>query len=414
MITDIMKELLIIFLFGYLSGEQERENIKQVFKFYIYCMVKIVESGRAIMLHLLNIDDDVWVEEGFNAKIEDNKETIKPEIKYEDKYLVEIRKMDKEYVFTDEEKERINKKTVEIYNAIIIDYKNTIQEKENKIKKLEEKLARYEGSSDDEYCDIDEDGDDDSLLGHTKEEKINNISTERNTIANECESIKTTLETSEGQNEMMENAKSQAITFIINERLDILINNFVIEKTPNGNVLMFWNNKRGTFEYYSDNTIPYRYLESVGRKYVKTFNCRPVFVDMEEELRLSEERLQKEKEEKERKEFEEKQRLEEAKMNNTPIVPDKKNVFAKFKSYNKEAGSGRVNMVAPPKNSIPNKSVTEPNSKEQVLLKDRANRYTYEGKFSNFKFLKKIERKVVDKKYAMSFADFKKNILTKK
>jgi hypothetical protein len=47
-------------------------------------------------------------------------------------------------------------------------------------------------------------------------------------------------------------------------------------------------------------------------------------------------------------------------------------------------------------------------SNEKVLLKDRANRYTYEGKLSNFKILKRVDRKVVDKKYALSFADFKK------
>jgi hypothetical protein len=65
-------------------------------------------------------------------------------------------------------------------------------------------------------------------------------------------------------------------------------------------------------------------------------------------------------------------------------------------------------MVAPPKNSIPNKPLTQEQENEKVLLKDKANRYTYEGKISNFNFLKKVERKVVDKKYAMTFADFKK------
>jgi hypothetical protein len=82
-------------------------------------------------------------------------------------------------------------------------------------------------------------------------------------------------------------------------------------------------------------------------------------------------------------------------------------VFAKFKSYNKEAGTGHVNMAAPPKNSIPNNKVVDTNNKK-VLLKENANRYSYEGKLSNFNFLKKVDRKVVDKKYAMSFANFKK------
>jgi len=368
------------------------------------------------LINLLNYENDEdWLQLDL-TEIKDETPIEKVEIKYEDKYLAEIRKMDKEYVFCDEEKERIIKKTGEIYDTLIMEYQNNRDKLLDKIQKLEEKLARYEGSSDDEYCDIDEDDyEDDNYEDNclTKEEKIKSLISEKNIVVDKYEKICCLIDTEDGQNEIMETASKEAVNFIINERLDVLTNNFVIEKTPNGNVLMFWNNKRGTFEYYSDNTIPYRYLEPVGRKYVKMFNCRPIFVDMEEELKLSEERFKKEKEEKERKELEEKNRLEEAKNNNTPIIPEKKSVFTKFKSYNKEAGSGRVNMVAPPKNSIPNKSITEPDSKDPVLLKDRANRYTYEGKFSNFNFLKKIERKTVDKKFAMSFADFKKNILMK-
>jgi hypothetical protein len=43
-----------------------------------------------------------------------------------------------------------------------------------------------------------------------------------------------------------------------------------------------------------------------------------------------------------------------------------------------------------------------------ILLKERANRYTYEGKFANFNFLQKIEKKIFNKKLGLSFAEFKK------
>jgi hypothetical protein len=208
----------------------------------------------------------------------------------------------------------------------------------------------------------------------------------------------------------MVEAKEEARKYIINEKLNKLKDCFIMEKTPLGNVLMFYNHKREAFEFYSDNTIPYRYLEPVGRKYVKTFNCRPIFVDMEEELRLCEERIETERLEKERLE-KEKEALRLSGQNNANIVDQKKNVFAKFKSYNKEAGTGRVNTVAPPKNSIPNKPVTEKESTEKVLLKENANHYKYEGKLSNFNFLKKVDRKVVDKKFALTFADFKQKFL---
>jgi hypothetical protein len=179
-----------------------------------------------------------------------------------------------------------------------------------------------------------------------------------------------------------------------------------MEKTPQGNVLMLYDKERESFKYYSDSTIPYRYLEVVGRKYVKLFNCRPLFIDMEEELKLVDEKWTKDYEMKKAKEAEEKLKAEEAAKNNKP-VEQKKNVFAKFKSYNKDAG-GKISMAVPPKNSIPNKNSVETKENEKILLKERANRYTYEGKFANFNFLQKIERKVFNKKLGISFADFKK------
>jgi hypothetical protein len=128
---------------------------------------------------------------------------------------------------------------------------------------------------------------------------------------------------------------------------------------------------------------------------------------MEEELKIAEEKWNKEKEQEKEKAEKEKERKEEAIKQKKPIE-EKKNVFAKFKSYNKEAGTGKVSTGAPPKNSIPNQKLEEKQANEKILLKEKANRYTYEGKMANFSFLKKVNRKAVDKKYAMSFADFKK------
>ena len=33
------------------------------------------------------------------------------------------------------------------------------------------------------------------------------------------------------------------------------------------------------FDYYSNNVIPYRYLEVVARKYVLTYNCLELYID---------------------------------------------------------------------------------------------------------------------------------------
>jgi hypothetical protein len=43
-----------------------------------------------------------------------------------------------------------------------------------------------------------------------------------------------------------------------------------------------------------------------------------------------------------------------------------------------------------------------------LIKEEKANRYSCEGKIINFSFLKKVDRKVVDKRYGISFAEFKR------
>lgn len=43
-----------------------------------------------------------------------------------------------------------------------------------------------------------------------------------------------------------------------------------------------------------------------------------------------------------------------------------------------------------------------------MILKDKSNRYTCEGRFSNFAVLKKVDKKTLDKRLTMTFAEFKK------
>jgi hypothetical protein len=337
-----------------------------------------------------------------NCKEENIKNKI--EIRYEDKYLEDIRKLNKEFKFTEDEEEQKSFKTDEIYKEIITSYTTRISEIYNEFKQHERILSKYEDER--RICDDTTENETNYQDEETKEEIIDKIKYEETILFKEMDTLKQILETEEGKEKCMNDASEQALQFIIKERLDKLKNCFVIENTPLGNVLMVYDNDRSSFKFYSDNTIPYRYLEVVGRKYAKQFNCRPIFVDMEEELNLSEEKWSREKKEKEEREQQEKIEKEENIKNNV-FTQEKKNVFAKFKSYNKEAGTGHVNISAPPKNSIPNKTTEKPEN-EKLLLKEKANRYTYEGKFANFNFLKKIERKVTDKKYGLSFTDFKK------
>lgn len=181
-------------------------------------------------------------------------------------------------------------------------------------------------------------------------------------------------------------------------RRDKLMNSYIIENTPLGHVAMRYNNSRGTFEYYADNTIPYRFLEVVARKYVITYRCKSLYIIMEEELKKYEEKMELLKKEEQNK-----------------SVP-KKNIFAKFKSYNtmttnKSAGAHKTNNIPIPaglKNLAKEVHSEQTEAEKKHLLKENANRYSCKGRFSGFNILKQIDRKIVDKKYAMSFAEFKK------
>ena len=336
-------------------------------------------------------------------------EDIKPIQKYEDKYLEEFRKMERELILDETEEEIKEQKYFDFLNEMRETYTNKLDEIKKQLEVNKVKIDKYEGSED-EYCILDCKDDEDAYLGETKEQRIKLLNDENNKLNAEVDNLNKQIETENGQEEIIKLVEEKTNKFILDQRLEKLKNCYVMEYTPLGNVLMFYDKERETFKFYSDSTIPYRYLEVVGRKYAKQFGCKQIFVDMEEEIKAAEEKWEKERLEKEDRTEKERIKKEEAIKNNQKPVETKKNVFAKFKSYNKEAGTGHVNTAAPPKNSIPNK-LTEKQENEKVLLKEKANRYTYEGKMANFSFIKKVDRKVVDKKYAMTFADFKKNFL---
>jgi len=332
-------------------------------------------------------DEDQNQDQDQNQRSEEQEQN-KEILKYENKYLEEIRKMSKEYILNDEETETKNKKKTEYYNIIIGEYNETINNNVLKILKLSSEMEgieqkKYVGENGEEYI-VDSDGEEHWIK--TEEE----YKTEMEDLQKMIDKLNVEKN---NKDEIQNRAEELAQNYIINQRLEKLNNCFVMEKTPLGNVLMIY--KGDSFEYYSDNAIPYRYLETVARKYIKLFNCRPIYVDMEEELKIYEEKLNKQIEINEI----------DKKINGT-----KKNVFAKFKSYNKDA-TGRVNIVPPPKNNISNNLISSENANDKIILKENANRYKHQGKLSNFNILKKVDRKIVDKKYAMSFSDFKKTAM---
>jgi hypothetical protein len=321
-----------------------------------------------------------------------NEPTI--EVKYEDKYLAEIRQLEKEFKFDENDKTMV-KKTSECLKVITDSFTNRRMEIGLRLLNLATELKKYNENADE-----------------LDQQTVQILTEERDGLLEEDDALKNSMETDEGIQQNNKQAAEDARQFMIDGKLDKLKNCHVMEHTPSGNVLMIYDKVRETFKYYSDNTIPYRYLDVVARKYVKFFNCRPIFVNTEEEIQLAEKKMEQAKKDREEKEAVEKKRKEDAATTHKP-AEEKKRIFAKFKSYNKDAGTGHVSTGAPPKNSGPTRQPAE-KSDNDAVLKERANRYTYEGKMANFSFIQKVDRKIVDKKLAMTFADFKKMGLAKK
>ena len=179
--------------------------------------------------------------------------------------------------------------------------------------------------------------------------------------------------------------------------------------TPLGNVVMYWDQTKEVFVYYSDTSIPYRYLETVSRKYVTLFDCKQVYIDMEEELQKAA-HIQKQCQE-QRQEQPNQPKKDPEQPKKDPEQPSKsKDVFAKLKTYNNQAikdlPKNPAQKSQTPRQSNPSSSAGKLDNKTYIV-KERSNRYSYEGKMMNFGFLKKVDRKVVDKSYALTFKEFK-------
>lgn len=342
-------------------------------------------------------------------------ESIAPPKPYEDKYLEEVKKLANEIVFTESElKQELEQRATirsNMENKLSSDkthVETLLAYFEKRLEKLEadketkslEKEDKKNKKYEDEY--YDEDFEEEEEEEETEEEKMERIEQAIASIQNDQRLYKNAQALLETKTIDQEEINKLAKEFILKERLDNLKNCIVMEKTPIGNAIMFYNNSKSSFEYYSDSTLPYRYLEVVARKYILTYKCKQIFVDMEQEIKEAEKKL----EEKKKKAEHEKQKQEEEKINgnsSTKTEKPAKNVFAKFKNYNKD---NSVKVGAVPLDRPSSAKQTKP--QEEKVIKENANRYSFEGKLANFNFLKKIDRKVVDKRYAVSFAEFKK------
>lgn len=160
-------------------------------------------------------------------------------------------------------------------------------------------------------------------------------------------------------------------------------NNFVMDYTPYGNVIMNYDKENETFIYYCDKRdISYKYLETVARKYVIDNNCLSLYIDIRDELRMKKLDV-------------EVVALKDGEKEDGVKNENMKNVFATFK---KKTG----------KNSVSSKKDT----KTKVVFKEQVNKYKFGGRFGDFSIMEVEQRNYSQSKnknapVEISFADFK-------
>ncbi len=145
------------------------------------------------------------------------------------------------------------------------------------------------------------------------------------------------------------------------------------ETTPAGEVILLYNNDKNQFHYYSNNDIPYRYLEVVVRKYVLTYNCINLYVDVNKSFSNA------------KKEYYEKLKMkqEDNNVNNSKKVDD---IFVQYKSYNKQ--DYKINHS------------NKPIKRDIIVLKRMGNLYEYNSNAN-------IEKP----KKTIGFSDYKNKVL---
>ena len=200
----------------------------------------------------------------------------------------------------------------------------------------------------------------------------------------------------------------------------------LIENTPRGNIMMYYNSFKRGFAYYSDQQgVPYVILNTMAMKYVRVFQCLDLFMDDKvTPPNYPSPFIQIYKDE-------EKNALT-SKIEETPVENRidrdllKSGPFAKLKKYN---------MITEPEKTVSTVSGTEQNkiksedtkSLKSSLIENNINRFLYMGKLTNSSLLQRtpINKMVITKnnqydymfegehdlqKEVLSYSEFKKKL----
>jgi hypothetical protein len=155
--------------------------------------------------------------------------------------------------------------------------------------------------------------------------------------------------------------------YLTEDDIGMLSNKYVMEYTPVGNVVMYFDYDKKAFQYYSDFSVPYKYLECVSKKFC-IMNKNKIYREIKMDVDVNEFSIVR---------------------NSSSSLQNKSKSFAKLKGYN--------NSNPSVKNDASNQGVLK------IIQKDIV-RYTHLGKLCNFSFIKNT----IPKFKPVSYKDFLK------
>jgi len=157
----------------------------------------------------------------------------------------------------------------------------------------------------------------------------------------------------------------------------------LIESSPRGNIVMYYDAYKHGFAYYSDtHGLPYKVLNAAAMKYVSMYFCRDFYIDNEG--------ISKE-EESPMIDLYHREPIKAKEETSNPLS-DNTGPFAKLKNYNK-----------PVRNT--DKKQTKESLKEPVQIEYIRNKFISLGKIVNFPFLKQEKKRLPQNGFKTTLLD---------
>ena len=201
-----------------------------------------------------------------------------------------------------------------------------------------------------------------------------------------------------------ENSNIDPVLYDFDKRKDIFVSvdnemekqwksRILIENTPRGNVMMYFNPYLLSYHYYSDEQIiPYKILEQVATRYVVMFRCKDFFIDVEKRPRNQIlDVLQKE---------EDSLKSKKMKVNDITkcvnIQSESKDVFAALKDYRSEVKADATTKEPNGSTRFTKETKTKAKLVKRAEEPKFSNKFVRVGKMCEFNIIQKPTNKKIE------------------